>query len=257
MINPPPEGLLLLIGGSFNPPHVAHMRMAFESLEILQPRQAFFIPCAQPPHKSGGDLLPFSLRCAMLRAALKNTAGEHLIGVSEVENERQSPSYTIETLQIMQSRFPSLRPVFVMGSEDYARLHTWLRWRELPALADLAIMPRSPAADESFERGSAELWPEAVPILPPCPGVTRALVFPHGGRLLYLPQPVLEISSTLVRERYRDGRSLDCLIPDGVLTLMRSNADVLRMAWGGAATGFDNAPIRRCEPPCPGAKNSV
>ena len=257
MSNPPPEDLLLLIGGSFNPPHAAHMRMAVESLEILRPRQAFFIPCAQPPHKSGGDLLPFSLRCAMLRAALKNTAAERLIAVSEVENERQGPSYTIETLRIMQSRFPALRPVFVMGSEDYARLHTWLRWGELPASADLAIMPRSPAAEESFEHCSAALWPEAVPIPPPYPGVTRALVLPHGGRLLYLPQPVLEISSTLVRERYRDGRSLDCLIPDGVYTLIRNNADILRRAWGGDATCADSASMSPCEPPCPGEKNSV
>jgi len=118
-----------------------------------------------------------------------------------------------------------------MGSEDYARLETWLRWRELPEHADLAVVPRSAAADEAFSLNSKKLWPEAEAAPPPCPGVSKAFVLPHGGRLLYLPQPLLEISSTLVRERYLAGRSLDFLVPQDVLKLLQNNADMVTRIW--------------------------
>lgn len=227
--------MLLLFGGSFNPPHNAHMRLAFEAAEILRPRKALFIPCAQPPHKSGTDLLPFSLRCDLLRAGTAGTAVEQLFEVSAVENERDGPSYTVDTLALLSRRYPALRPVFVMGSEDYARLETWLRWQELPEHADLAVLPRIAAADEAFSLNSKKLWPEAEAVPPPCPGVSRAFVLPHGGRLLYLPQPLLEISSTLVRERYLAGRSLDFLVPRGVWKLLQDNADTVTQVWSDLA----------------------
>jgi nicotinate-nucleotide adenylyltransferase len=120
-----------------------------------------------------------------------------------------------------------------MGSEDYARLETWLRWRELTEHADLAVLPRSVGADEDFCLNSTKLWPEAEALEPPCPGVSKAFVLPHGGRLLYLAQPMLEISSTLVRERYLAGRSLDFLVPPGVQKLLLDYADTVTQAWLG------------------------
>ena len=227
------DALLLLFGGSFNPPHNAHLRLAFEAAEILRPQKALFIPCAKPPHKSGHDLLPFSLRCDLLRASTEGTAIARLFDVSIVENEREGPSYTVDTLALLARRHPTLRPVFIMGSEDYARLETWLRWRELPEHADLAVLPRCAGAEEVFCPHSKKLWPEATATAPPCPGVSKAFVLPHGGRLLYLPQPLLEISSTLVRERYLAGRALDFLVPPGVQKLLLDNADTLTPVWGG------------------------
>ena len=224
---------MLLFGGSFNPPHNAHLRLAFEAAEVLRPREVLFIPCAQPPHKNGNDLLPFSFRCALLRAGTADTTAGPLFNVSEVENEREGPSYTVDTLALFSRRYPALRLVFIMGSEDYARLETWLRWRELSEYADLAVVPRSADADRVFCLNSKKLWPEAEAVDPPCPGVSRAFALPHGGRLLYLPQPILEISSTLVRERYLAGRSLDFLVPPGVQKLLLDNADTVDQIWAG------------------------
>jgi len=227
------DAFLLLFGGSFNPPHNAHLRLAFEAAEILRPRKGLFIPCAQPPHKSDTDLLPFSLRCELLRASIADTSAELLFEISDVENEREGPSYTVDTLTLLSQRYPELRLVFIMGSEDYARLETWQRWRELPKYADLAVLPRSADADEAFFLHSKRLWPEAEAVPMPCPGVSRAFVLSHGGRLLYLPQPMLEISSTLVRERYLAGRSLDFLVPPGVQKLLLDNAYTIARVWGG------------------------
>jgi nicotinate-nucleotide adenylyltransferase len=236
------DAFLLLFGGSFNPPHTAHLRMAFEAAENLRPRKVLFIPCAQPPHKNGDDLLPFSFRCDLLRAGIADTSAGQLFEVSEVENERAGPSYTVDTLALLSRRYSPLRLIFIMGSEDYARLETWLRWQELLKHADLAVLPRYAGADEVFCLNSKKLWPEAEALEPPCPGVSKAYILPHGGRLLFLSQPMLEISSTLVRERYLAGRSLDFLVPPGVQKLLLGNATTVTQAW--SVSPLDN--VRLC-----------
>lgn len=228
--------LLLLLGGSFNPPHAGHLRIAIETAEVLRPERTLFIPCAYPPHKPDGNLLPFAVRAAMLRAAIADMTSLDgtpplQFAVSEVEQERQGPSYTADTLAILKERFPGMRPAFVMGNEDYAQLSSWRRWRELPVLADLVVLPRSAGALESFRNSTLAFWPDASPLAPPAPGVTEAFLLPHGGRILYLPQPQLDISSSLVRERLLAGRSLDFLVPPGVRNLLMEHAAEAVSLW--------------------------
>lgn len=224
--------LLLLLGGSFNPPHAGHLRIAIETAEALRPALTLFIPCAHPPHKSDGNLLPFALRSQMLTAAIADMsqAGETGLdfAVSEVENERDGPSYTVDTLTVLHERYPGMRPVFVMGSEDFALLSSWRRWREIPALADIAVLPRNTGAADSFRNSTFAFWPEARLLAPPAPAVRSAFVLPDGGRLLYLPQPLLDISSSLVRERLLAGRSLDFLVPPGTVRLLREHETLIK-----------------------------
>lgn len=229
-----PSSLLLLLGGSFNPPHAGHMRIAIETAETLRPAQTLFIPCARPPHKPDGNLLPFSLRAAMLRAAIADmghTNRGDSFAVSEVEQERQGLSYTVDTLAVLRERFPGMRPAFVMGSEDYAQISSWRRWKELPVLADLVVLPRSAGALESFRNCTMAFWPEAKLLAPPAPGVTESFRLPDGARLLYVPQPQLDISSSLVRERLLAGRSLDFLVPAGVRDLLLEHAGQAIGLW--------------------------
>ena len=265
------QPLLLLLGGSFNPPHSGHMRVALETAEFLNPEKVLFIPNAVPPHKSEKNLLSFEFRCAMLRAAIADMGSFFDYSVNEVENERQGPSYTFETLKTLAERNPEKRLAFVMGSEDYTRLDSWRMWKELPEYADLIVVPRNTDDPDIFRRTSQSLWSEAreMPILnyrtsnadgrgnkapgaapagvKPCPAeaetgncsreeyiereTAQALILPHGGRLLYLPQPRLEISSSLVRERLIAGRSLDFLVPPGILKLLYDNLESVKETW--------------------------
>lgn len=223
--------LLLLFGGSFNPPHAGHMRIALECAEILRPEALLFIPCASPPHKADARLLPFALRCDLLRAAIEDAApaprGRFV--VDELEAEREGPSYTVDTLAELRRRHPEHRLAFIMGSEDFARLSDWRDWRRLPLFADLVIVPRSSGAEEGFFRDALALWPEGAAAEAP-EGTAYAFALPKGGRLLFIPQPLLAISSSLVRERFLAGRSLDFLVPPGVLRLLRERRDRLS-AW--------------------------
>lgn len=223
--------LIALLGGSFNPPHAGHFRIAIEASEALSPAVTLFIPCASPPHKSAENLLPFDLRAALLRAALAEAGMDKSFAVCEVENERSGPSYTADTLAVLSARWPDKRLAFIMGGEAYAQLSTWQRWRDIPSLADLVVLPRGEGEKESFAGTTFALWPEAQKIRPPFAAVAEAFALPGGGRALFLPQPLLDISSTMVRERWLKGRRLDFLVPRAVRLLLREQERTIRDLW--------------------------
>jgi nicotinate-nucleotide adenylyltransferase len=230
--------LLLLLGGSFNPPHSGHLRIVIESAERLHPAETHFLPCAVPPHKSGRELLPFALRADMLRAAIEDIAPDvrsrHGFAVNEMENERHGPSYTIETLRLLSARRPDRRLAFIMGSEDFSRLVTWRDWPLLPEFADIIVLPRAAGAAAGAEADARRMWPEArVADKDGLPEDASAFVLPSGGKILYLPQPVFDLSSSLVRERFLAGRSLDFLVPPRVGELMYRHEKTLQFLWSG------------------------
>lgn len=222
---------VLLIGGSFNPPHIGHFRIAIEAWEMLRPSEIIFVPTAAPPHKPDACLLPFSLRVEMLRNSLELMPREANMSVSEVENERDGASYTVDTLTVMAAHYPGKRLAFAMGGEDYANLSTWNRWHELPNLADLIIVPRREHSEESFVAATRLLWPQASPVSPPYPSVSKAFSLPDGGEVLYLPQPLLLLSSSLVRDRFLSGRSLELLVPEPVRLLLVRQSEFVRSIW--------------------------
>lgn len=233
--------LTLVVGGSFNPPHSGHLRIAIETAEVLRPEVTLFVPCARPPHKPDETLLPFSLRAKMLRAAIADLGPAGCCGfaVSEIENERDGPSYTVDTLAELGAGRPCTRMAFVMGSEDYAKFSSWRQWQKIPELADLVVLPRVLGSARSFEDNTRAFWPAARQFDPPVPGVQKAFALPCGGRVLYLPQPLLGISSSLVRERMLGGRSLDFLVPPGVASLLYEHKSAISALWQGA--GFFEA----------------
>lgn len=227
------ESCVLLIGGSFNPPHIGHLRIAIEAWETLRPSEIVFIPTAIPPHKPDACLLPFSLRVEMLQNCLATLPKEWNMSVSEVENERTGASYTVDTLAILAERHPGKRLAFAMGGEDYANLSSWNRWYELTRFADLIIVPRKEHSEESFAAATRLLWPNAVPFPHPSPLVTQAFRLPDEGMAIYLPQPLLLLSSSLVRERFLSGRSLDFLVPEPVRLMVARQKDMISSFWEG------------------------
>lgn len=231
----------LFLGGSFNPPHNGHLRLAIECAEAFCSARLYFIPCALPPHKSAASLLPFDLRCALLRAAIDSMQATELrqrLAVSEVENERAGPSYTVDTLRLLAGRQKGGRPLFILGSEDYARLDSWKDWQSLPEHADLLVLPRPPSGPDDFQAHSARLWPGARQAdaeerrslgLPS--RISQASLLPGGAKMLFMPQPMLDISASLVRERWLAGRDLTFLLPGAVRRLLTENADLVSKSW--------------------------
>jgi nicotinate-nucleotide adenylyltransferase len=198
-----------VLGGTFNPIHLGHLRAAEEVAEALGLARVLLVPSAQPPHKAGGAALaPGALRLAWVEAAC---AGNPRLVACDVEIARGGASYTVDTLRTLAER-EAARPVFIIGSDAFAELGTWREPKQLFALADFAVMtrPGTPGrlADWIPEalRGDLELDPRG----------DRARHRATGGSLCAVAISALAISSSDVRERVRSGRSIRYLVPEAV-----------------------------------------
>ena len=128
-----------VLGGTFNPIHLGHLRAAEEVAEALALDRVLLVPSAQPPHKAGGDALaPGAMRLAWVEAAC---AGNPRLSACDVEIARGGASYTVDTLRALAEEHAG-RPVFIIGSDAFAELGTWREPKQLFALADFAVMAR-------------------------------------------------------------------------------------------------------------------
>lgn len=221
-----------LLGGTFNPVHNGHIRHALEAGEVMRLDRVLLTPAAVPPHKSSAGLLPFALRVDLARAATEEggDAGCRL-GVNTLEGELDGPSYTFVSLTAWRGRHPGVTPFFLMGMEDFTLLHTWRRGLELPRLARLVVVSRAGAERELFRAALERHWPGAVPGADAfAPGV-ECMRLPGGGTCFFVPVPRLDISSSLVRDRWLAGRDIRGLVPDAVLRVMETREEEIRRAW--------------------------
>ncbi|CAK7061431.1 MAG: putative nicotinate-nucleotide adenylyltransferase [Desulfovibrio sp.] len=228
--------LIGIFGGTFNPVHLGHMRLVVEVMESVRPARLDLLPSARPPHKGGRRILPFDLRVAMLQAATQDLGG---VRVNEMENERDAPSFTVDTLRIYKEREPDARFFFILGAEDFPAVSSWERWRELPFLADIVIVPRSGSGAEVFADTIRSLWPEAEPAETPFAAADTAYAIPHlpdAGFFIHLPLPRLDIRAELIRERFLAGRSIRFLVPETVRAVLTAHPEAAAI-WRGTFFG--------------------
>jgi len=180
-----------LFGGSFDPPHLAHLSLARTALQQLGLAELRWLPAGQPWQKAGRPLAAREHRLAMVQALV---AGEPRCVVDPTELDRPGPSYMIDTVEALQSRFPERREWFlVIGQDQYARLASWHRWQDLLERLTLAVAARAG---------------QAVSAAPEVAAVAH--------RVVRLDMPALEISSTLLRERCLRGEDITPMVGDGV-----------------------------------------
>lgn len=223
-----PQGIALL-GGSFNPPHIGHIRLALEVAQNLPQvvGQVHMIPCATPPHKEGKGLLPFALRAAMLEATLRPFP---TIQVNRIEASREGLSYTWDTLLAYHAQQPQVPLYFVLGAGDFAQLDTWHKGLRLPELTNFIVVPRADNAREVFLQTVQRFWQQAYSVPPLLPqGISAAL--PQGGAFHFVPLPRLDISASLIRQHWLAGKNIDFLVPDVVVPLLRQHKHSVMQHW--------------------------
>ena len=225
--SPPPARALL--GGSFNPLHVGHLRLAIEAREALGDlvQGVDMIPCAVPPHKAQSGMLPFELRASMVEACAETLPW---LRCNRVEALRQGPSYTWDTLCAYREAEPQTELYFILGSPDFALLSTWHKGLDLPRLCNFVVVPRKGHTAEDFMAAAQTLWPTARQRQPMLPGCI-CMALPGGGLAYFLDVPWLAVSASRVRQLWLSGRNVDFLVPDAALHILQNNAQAVRQHW--------------------------
>lgn len=194
-----------MLGGTFDPIHIGHLRAAIELGERLALDELRLIPSRHPPHRDRPGASG-SQRLAMVQAAV---ADEPRLAVDDLELRREGPSYTIDTLQALRSALgPATALSLVVGADAFAGLDSWHRWRDMAALAHVIVVAR-PGFALPTEGPVFDYWSERR-----CSAETLATM-PAGG-VASVQLPDMPVSATAVRAYLREGRSVRWLVPDAV-----------------------------------------
>lgn len=186
-----------LLGGSFDPVHVGHLVVAEQAREQLGLERVVFVPGLRPPHKLGKTLAPAEHRLRMVELAI---AGHPSFEATDVELNRDGPSYSIVTVEQLKAGHADWDIHFLIGADTLPELPTWYHVAELADLCKFAVFARP---GESLENTA------------PLRGALRDdQIAAIRGRCF--PIPLIGVSSTDVRRRVREGRSIRYLVPEPV-----------------------------------------
>jgi nicotinate-nucleotide adenylyltransferase len=191
------EGRTGLLGGTFNPIHMGHLALAQSAYETYDLNRVIFIPCNKPPHKDDVPLVSVEHRLAMLNLAIED---DMRFEISQVELEREGPSFTVDTLSWFKELDPDREYCFIIGADTLPELHMWKDIDELLQMCRFI----------SFERPgteSSELEPNRLQLSDPWPEKLLADLS-KGVRV--------EVSSSELRYRIAEGLSIKYLVPQAV-----------------------------------------
>ncbi len=201
---------LALFGGTFDPIHFAHLRLAEEIGDRLGLVEVRFLPASIPPHR-GAPNVTAAHRVAMVRQAI---AGNPRFTLDDRECRRSGPSYTVDTLCELRAELGPQRPLLLlMGMDSYVALTTWSRWQQLYDHAHIVIAQR-PGYALDPDQLLPELGQRTRSALTADPAALHAQ---PAGRVLALDTSPLEISATAIRALLADGHSARYLLPEAVL----------------------------------------
>ena len=183
-----------ILGGTFDPIHMGHLRMAEHVFQRMELESIVFIPAYVPPHKLGQDFAPAQDRYAMTELAV---ADNPHFTVSDMELKRTGVSYTIDTIRQLHAQYEDRELNFIIGADSVAQLHTWHNIEEMLELTRFVAVWR-PGYEDAMEELVRHLGEQA------------------KERVLLLDTPVYDISSTEIRTRIRQGLGLAGLVPPAV-----------------------------------------
>lgn len=214
MAHPPEQTPLGIFGGTFDPVHIGHLRLAEEAREALGLARVRWIPAGQPWHRAAPRTAP-EHRLGMVQAAIAGNEGFDADGI-EVASGR--PSYSVNTLGALRAAEGDARPlVLILGADAFSSLHTWHRWRDLFALAHIGLATRAGQPVDTQVLDPALACELAARVSDDM----RDLRDTPAGRIVRFDMTPLAVSATDIRARLARGASVRYLLPDAVLEYIR------------------------------------
>jgi nicotinate-nucleotide adenylyltransferase len=201
-----------VLGGTFDPVHIGHLRGALEVAETLKLDEVRLTPNFRPPHRETPNSCAQD-RLAMVRLAVQDLP---LLAVDARELERDKPSYTLDTLESLRDELEHDDQIFlIVGWDAFCGLPGWHRWEELLDHCHILVMQRPDADSEA---------PEALRDLLAARSVSDPLaLIGSSGQIAFVWQAPLEVSATRIRQFLASGRSVRFLVPDAVLAYINAH----------------------------------
>jgi len=202
-----------IFGGTFNPIHFGHLRVALECKQALSLDEMRMMICSQPPHREHPGVTALQ-RKAMLELA---TAGDSDLILDTREMDRSGLSYSIDTLVSLRSDFPDDALFMVIGSDSFQSLDSWHRWEELLDYCHIVIARRP-------DNLSDETSPIGITLQDHFITHSKSDIKDKSGLLIPVVVSQLEISSTTIRGLIKQAKSPKYLLPDSVLHYIKENS---------------------------------
>lgn len=200
-----------LFGGTFDPVHFGHLRAADELAAILRLDRVIFIPSALPPHKTSRVILSFEHRARMVQLAIE---GNPLFSFSDVENQREGKSFSIETVRyFLNEQTDDSHLCFITGQDAFDAITTWRDWQTLLALCDFVVITR-PGYEN---RGLHSILPEDVARTYVHDQKLDSFIGPRGRGISFRKTTFMEIASSDIRRFVQSEKSIRYLTPDSVI----------------------------------------
>lgn len=184
-----------LFGGTFDPVHWGHLLMAEQCREQCRLDQVWLLPAGSPPHKTGAEISTGKQRAEMLEFAI---AGHEALLVNRMELDREGKTYTVDTLRQLHAEHPEDELFFIIGGDSLTDLPTW---REPEVIAELATIV-------AVNRGDRPL--------PGRDNLKKHLGEKIAARVELVTMPGIDLSSTDIRRRIREGKSIRYMVPRAV-----------------------------------------
>lgn len=184
-----------LFGGTFNPIHMGHLRVAEEAFRQCELCCVIFLPTGHPPHREVAEGVPGELRYHMVRLAVEGKPG---MSVSRLELDSRGPCYSVDTVIAMKERYPQ-GVAYILGADTFLGIETWKDYRRLLISCPFIVAPRKGIPHEAFRREPFNL-----------------------AEIYFLDMEEIDLSSSDIRRRYREGLSTEGLVPRPVDEFIRA-----------------------------------
>ncbi|MFT5396315.1 MAG: nicotinate-nucleotide adenylyltransferase [Gammaproteobacteria bacterium] len=205
--------LIGILGGTFDPIHNGHIRLALEAKEQLSLDHVRLIPLNFPPHRSK-PIASAVHRRTMIELAISNKQ-DLCIDLRELDSDEIS--YSVNTLKSLRQEFTDDALCIILGRDAFNKIDTWKDWEELLDYAHIIVANRP---GESDEPGSQDLeqW-----VKQHQSSQLESLKENPSGTIYFIEIPMLDISSSMIRQKYLEHENIDTLLPPSILTYIKDN----------------------------------
>lgn len=188
-----------IMGGTFNPIHLAHLYIAYEAKEQLNLDKVMFMPAGNPPHKKG-SIIDAKFRSEMVSKAIENYEG---FEINSYEINKNGYSYTYETLNAL--REPGVKLYFIAGADSLMDIEKWKNTKDVLKNCTFVVFNRG-----EFDRETLN-------------GQKEYLESKYSAEIILLEIMNIDISSTIIRQRIKEGKRVDFFLPNKVLEYINDN----------------------------------